>query len=66
MMHSAEVQAKQEGRWEAERDCDTLMRAEEVKADKKRFHAAMKFAMEKKNAMMKMMDGNRPLSKGDM
>lgn len=33
--------------WQAQYDCETLMRAEEIKADKKRLAAAQKYANEK-------------------
>lgn len=51
--------------YQAESDCDTLMRAEEIKMDKKRLGAAMKVAGERNSAMKKMMDATRPMSKGD-
>lgn len=51
--------------WQAESDCDTLMKAEEIKADKKRMSAAMKVAMMRDSHMKKMMDATRPLSKGE-
>ena len=49
-----------------EEDCDTLMEAEEIKADKQRFQAAMAVAGDRRDAMNKMMQGNRPMSKGGM
>lgn len=51
--------------YQAEDDCDTLCKAEEIKMDKKRLAAAMKVAGERNSAMKKMMDGNRPMSKGE-
>lgn len=39
--------AQREARWQAEDDMHTLMRAEEVKADKKRVAAAKKMAQQK-------------------
>lgn len=64
-MDSPAIASSEDNKWRAENDCDTLMRAEEIKADKKRFMAAMKIAEEKHDAMRKVMMATRPLSKGD-
>ncbi len=43
---SSIVEADDE-KWKAERDCETLIDAEEIKKDKTRMKAAMKYAKEK-------------------
>lgn len=56
-------EVEKEEKWQAECDCDTLMKAEEIKADKSRLKAAMMVATDRHEAMKKMMSGTRPMSK---
>ena len=44
--------------YQAERDCDTLVDAEEIKKDKPRMKAAMKYAKEKMKSLKAVHGGN--------
>lgn len=46
--------SKEEKEYQAEDDCRTLLRAEEIKADKERHKAALKHAKEKAKALDKV------------
>ena len=53
----------QEKKWRAESDADTLSRAAEIKADKKRMAAAERAAMEMANNMLRAV-GKKTTKKG--
>lgn len=53
----------QEKKWRAESDADTLSRAAEIKADKKRMAAAERAAMDMANNMLRAV-GKKTTKKG--
>lgn len=48
---AAGISLKQDQKWQAEMDLDTLMRAEQIEADPKRFKAAAELAKERMVAL---------------
>lgn len=53
-----EAMKKEQDRWRAESDLDTLMRAEQIKRDKPRLGAAISIAKERKKELSAVTDGD--------